>query len=428
MLNLTRLEKDGGPLTKRISLDANGKLHSDSSDCRMVHGWAERLPLADMGDLGAVIGPMPSNQAIALDTLNPRLPDRCEILTKPQLAKLNGASTHIICRSRDNIDFVPGARAVALLDFDSKQMPPAVRQRFNGLGGFLPALTTSIPNLAHIGMVLRASTSSGIYRTDNGLKLPGSDGLHLYLEVADGHDIERFLQALHHRLWLNGLGWIAVGKSGAFLSRSIVDIAVWCPERIAFEGAPPLSGPIAQDVEARRPKVMDGGALDTRMACPDLTTAEQAQFKMLEAQEKQRAKPDADRARMAFVDEQVARHVARGYSKGQALALVELQCRGVLLPSVELPFDDDDLTGRTVGDVLANPPAFAGETLADPNEGVEYGRGKAMVMRRANGSVWINTFAHGHGSTNSSTILRRSNWRSALRATMTASIPLSVAP
>jgi hypothetical protein len=111
-----------------------------------------------------------------------------------------------------------------------------------------------------------------------------------------------------------------------------------------------------------------------------------------------RDKPDADRARMAFVDEQVARHVARGYSRGQALSLVELQRRGVLLPSVELPFDDDDLTGKTVGDVLANPLAFAGETLADPNEGVEYGRGKAMVMRRANGSTWINTFAHGHAA------------------------------
>jgi hypothetical protein len=98
------------------------------------------------------------------------------------------------------------------------------------------------------------------------------------------------------------------------------------------------------------------------MVCPDLTTAERAQLRMLEAQEKQRVKPDADRARMAFVDEQVTGHVARGYSRGQALSLVELQCRGVLLPSVELPFDDDDLTGKTVGDVLANPMVFAGNS------------------------------------------------------------------
>jgi hypothetical protein len=397
MLNLTRLKKDGGPLTKCISLDANGKLRSDSNDCRMAHGWAERLRLADMGELGAVIGGMPSNEAIALGTLHPRLPDRCEVYTKQYLARLNGSSPHIICRSRDNIDFVPGARAVALLDFDSKQMPSSVRARFGSLGGFIPSLQTVIHSMGDAATVLRASTSSGIYRTDDGTKLPGSDGLHLYLEVTDGPDIQRFLKALNDRLWLNGLGWMAVGKAGAYLPRSIVDAAVGQPERIAFEGAPPLSGPIAQDAEARRPKVRDGAPLDTRMACPDLTTAERAQLRMMEAQEKQRVKPDADKARMAFVDEQVTRHVARGYSRDQALSLVELQCRGILLPSVELPFDDD-LTGKTVGDVLANPLAFSGETLADPNEGVDYGRGKAMVMRRADGSVWINTFARGHGS------------------------------
>jgi len=249
MLNLTRLKKDGGPLTKRISLDASGKLHSDSSDCRMVHGWAERLPLADMGELGAVIGGMPSNEAIALGTLHPRLPDRCEVITKPQLARLNGASPHIICRSRDNIDFVPGERAVALLDFDSKQMPPSVRQRYDSLGGFLPSLQVVIQSMGDAGTVLRASTSSGIYRTDNGQKLPGSDGLHLYLEVTDGPDIQRFLKALHDRLWLNGLGWMAVGKAGAYLPRSIVDAAVGQPERIAtaiersdcprYRGSPP---------------------------------------------------------------------------------------------------------------------------------------------------------------------------------------------
>ena len=34
-------------------------------------------------------------------------------------------------------------------------------------------------------------------------------------------------------------------------------------------------------------------------------------------------------------------------------------------------------------------------TLADPLEGVEYGRGKAKIMRRADGTVWIHSFAHG---------------------------------
>ena len=44
---------------------------------------------------------------------------------------------------------------------------------------------------------------------------------------------------------------------------------------------------------------------------------------------------------------------------------------------------------------LKDPARFVGATLADPLEGPDYGRCKAMVMRRADGTPWINSFAHG---------------------------------
>jgi hypothetical protein len=37
-----------------------------------------------------------------------------------------------------------------------------------------------------------------------------------------------------------------------------------------------------------------------------------------------------------------------------------------LLPDVILPFDDEDLTGKTVADLLATPNLFEGATLAEP--------------------------------------------------------------
>jgi hypothetical protein len=49
----------------------------------------------------------------------------------------------------------------------------------------------------------------------------------------------------------------------------------------------------------------------------------------------------------------------------------------------------------TVADVLADPDRFVGATLADPLEGVEYGRCKAKIMRRADGTLWIHSFAYG---------------------------------
>ena len=66
-----------------------------------------------------------------------------------------------------------------------------------------------------------------------------------------------------------------------------------------------------------------------------------------------------------------------------------------MLPDIDLPFDDEEFAGCTVGDVLADPLRFEGATLADPLEGIGYGPCKAQVMRRADGTPWIHSFAHG---------------------------------
>jgi hypothetical protein len=76
---------------------------------------------------------------------------------------------------------------------------------------------------------------------------------------------------------------------------------------------------------------------------------------------------------------------------------IERRCSGVLRPDVALEFDDEDLAGTTVADVLADPDKFIGETLADPIEGVVYGRCKAKVLPSGN-TVIIRSFAHGLGT------------------------------
>jgi hypothetical protein len=100
--------------------------------------------------------------------------------------------------------------------------------------------------------------------------------------------------------------------------------------------------------------------------------------------------------RLKFIGEQAKRIAERtGCTPETARRTVEQQCGGVLLSEVVLPFDLEEFEGATVGDVLADPERFVGATLADPLEGVSYGRCKAKVMRRASGAVWINSFAHG---------------------------------
>jgi hypothetical protein len=58
---------------------------------------------------------------------------------------------------------------------------------------------------------------------DTSQRVPGSDGVHVYLAVQDASDSVRFLKALHDRCWVAGLGWYMIGAGGQLLERSIVD-------------------------------------------------------------------------------------------------------------------------------------------------------------------------------------------------------------
>ena len=392
-IELTVFTKDGGPLTKQISLAADGTLIQDKSACVMCRGAAERVTVGGTDGLGALIETLTESQALALGGLRADLPDKVAITTKKML--LNGTvRPDLIARIAANI--VYRGPAFALIDFDTKGMPATVASEMQRHGGFWPALLTVLPVLEGVARLTRSSTSAGLSRSDTGAVIAGSDGVHVYPVVKDGADIERFLRALHDRCWLAGLGWIVVSRSGALLNRSIVDRMVGQAARLVFEGGPVLKPPLQQDKASRRPVSIAGVVLDTLAACPPLTIVEQSRLDELKARERERLAPEKAKAQAAFVERQAKKLVARkGISEAAARQVILRQCEGVLRPDVELPFDDPELAGCTVGDVLADPERFEGETLADPLEGVEYGPCKARIMRRADGTPWIHSFAHG---------------------------------
>ena len=396
-IEITALTKTGGPLTKRIALAQDGSLHSDGSACVMSRGSAQRARFDDLATFADRIGTLASHEAIALGVLRQGLPDNVQIDTKKKLEELNGsAAPDLIARTGDHIIYRPGQPALALIDIDTKGMPDAVADRIKAAGGFWSALVSVLPELETAGRVVRRSTSAGICRSDTGQTLPGSNGFHAFVLVQDGYDIERFLRTLHARCWLHGLGWMMVGAGGQLLDRSIVDRMVAGPERLVFEGAPVLEAPLMQDTASRRPSVTEGAALDTITACPPLTIVEQAKLRELRAKEAHRLASGAAKERAAFISKQSRRMAERtGMSPASAAQVIARQCAGILLPDVALPFDDKELDGTTVADVLADPARFEGATMADPLEGVEYGACCAKIMRRTDGTPWIHSFAHG---------------------------------
>jgi hypothetical protein len=242
VLSLTVFAKNGGPLTKRISLDETGFLKSDGSACVMAQGTARRFEFSGVEPLAALIEHLSSHEAIALGGLRRDLPDRVEITTKH---KLNRAlRPDVIARTADYLTYEPGRPALALLDHDIKGIPQPVRANIKAAGGLWQALLLACPALDGIAHVTRRSTSAGLYRTDTGEKFPEFGGLHVFLAVQDGCDVERFLKTLHLRCWLSGFGWMMVGAGGQLLERSIVDRVVGSPERLVFEGPPILTPPL----------------------------------------------------------------------------------------------------------------------------------------------------------------------------------------
>jgi hypothetical protein len=394
-IELTRFAS-AAPLSKEIALAADGSVQS-TSHAVLTQGTARRVPVPDIHTLAEIVAGIEPNEALALGRLRSDLPENVKITTRARLGRINGAARpDLIARTAANIIYAPRAAAFVLLDHDRKGMPPEIADRIAAAGGFWPALLDVLPALDGVAHLDRASTSAGLYRTDTGEKLEGSGGRHVFVPIAEGADSARFLADLHARLWLQGFGWCQTSAAAVLLDRSIIDSAVGSPERLVFEGAPILAPPLAQDAEARRPRAFTGGVLDSVAACPPLTVAEKAQLKELKAAEAQRLAPELAVARERYVERRVAELMQRpDMTEAWARKVVAEQIRKVLLSDIELEFDDPELAGSTVADVLATPAAFIGKTLADPLEGIGYGRSKAVVMHGADGWPWIRSFAHG---------------------------------
>jgi hypothetical protein len=399
-IEVTVLRKDRGILSKRISL-VDDKVVSDGSECAMGRGRAERRRVVDLAELARLIDSLKSNEALALGALRADLADAVVIATKKEIAA--SPESGAVARSADNIAYRAGEPAPVLKDFDTKDMSAQVARRIEDAGGYWNALVSILPGLAGAGHVVRRSTSSGLMNSDTGVTYPGSIGLHVYVEAEDGSDAVRYLQAAHDRAWLAGFGWYALGKDGKLLERSLVDRMVGQGERLVFEGAPKVVPPLRQDAASRRPEFFPGTRVDTRAVAPSLTPTEtQAKARFL-AEDKRRVEPERKRRRDAYVDKEVASLRSRhtGMTITEAKASIEKRSSGILTPDVILPFDakedlDDNVVADvTVENVLDDPESFAGLTLADPIEGVEYGRGKATIIIGDDGLPFINSFAHG---------------------------------
>ena len=103
----------------------------------MPKGKAQRVLIAGMDELAQLITSLTSDEAIALGTLRPDLPDTVRITTKSLHDRLNGsAPPDLIARTAENIVFNADHPALTLIDLDLKGMPEMSRDSSPNLAGF----------------------------------------------------------------------------------------------------------------------------------------------------------------------------------------------------------------------------------------------------------------------------------------------------
>jgi hypothetical protein len=366
------------PLTKAFAY-VDGKIEKTPS-AQMITGTATRK-LTTFREYADRVMAADCKTAMGYGQYSSDYPDSVNIV----VAKQTRPSDNYIARTREFFSFQSGP-GIFMGDHDPSPFGPVLTP-----DELLSILIDIHPDIANAAIFIRGSVSAGVHKKGEH-PLPNS-GHHLYIAVADAADISRYGHALVEKLWLRGYGFIALSKRGDALVRTVIDSAVFSPERLDFVGKPIIQGN-QLTYAAPESKLIEGCLLDTS-TLPSLTLEEKSQFQALVEAAKAKIKKKAGKLKNDWKAKTVAELVERGASEKEAKKTADKICSGSgqnLYDEFPLEFTSAGIV--TINQVLANPNDYDEQTLADPVEGREYGRMTAKFYWN-DGSPVINSMAHG---------------------------------
>lgn len=222
----------------------------------MVRGRCERLELAGLPALAELLPELDARHALMYG-LAP-VDDVTLITTRKWNTR--GRPDGPYPRTKDAISW-PAGPGLWMLDYDPEPGADVLSRE-----EFLARLIEAEPALAEAGYVWYPSSSSHIVNSETGEDLTGLRGQRLWFLVNDARGIPGAGEALLARLWTAGHGYIKVSKSGALLDRTLVDGAVWQPERLDFAGGAACGRGLHQNRGA--PVVTEGSVVDLSAFVP----------------------------------------------------------------------------------------------------------------------------------------------------------------
>ncbi len=306
-----------------------------------------------------------------------------------------------ISRSRECFQYHDGP-GVIFLDHDRGEnihppMPTLSRSELRDV------IISVFPEAASAAAIAKPSSSAGIYGPEEPVPSLEASGCHLHFVAADARDIPRFAKALFIKLWLAGHGHIKITKDGKLLERTVIDAAVFQPERLDYCSPavvyPPLKSLQRVDgVPVDLSMTWQGGLLDTTLL--QVTKDEDALYQAMVA--KAKADPaiaqEASRLKGVTIEEQAQKIIKANPAipKDVAVKQVTRSFETGVLSYWHLVSIDDETTVM-VKDILADLDKYAGAECRDPIEPDYADTGVAMIFPRshANSSPRIQSFAHG---------------------------------
>ncbi len=365
------------PLSKRYWLE-DGTIHKQAA-AQMYSGKANRVTCS-FKEFAEALPEQSEKQAFGYG-VHGLIPDVAIICTKGK----DDPRTNMISRTKDNFQF-RGA-GIGMIDHD-----PSEYGRSHTPETLLAALVAIHPEIAQAARIVRPSISAGVYRAG---ETPRTDkGFHIYITVVDTTQMPEYGKRLVDHLWRTGHGFIALSANGSMLERTCIDGSVFSAERLDFVGRPIISG-AGLEFTAPETTYTDGGMLDIS-TLPALTAEEAAQVATLKAKAKQAIKPSSVKKTGDWKEIKISAMIAAGATREKATEVINQTLSGGC-QDLYADFILEFTTGSvSVGEVLAHPTSYDKTALADPIEGVCYGRTTAKFYWN-NGQPVIHSHAHGQG-------------------------------
>lgn len=378
VVQFTKYTKHNGILTKRYSLN-NGALvkhqPTPSPDA------AERVTVSNVREFEACLSGLHKNQAVAFGLINAN-----QITVKALEDDTQRA------RSKENCYWRKSGAGVLLLDLDFSEDAPIASQ-----DEAWQILTDAVPALANAPALQRPSCSSFIYNKHTGEELQGLRGMRVYVFVNKAEEIPTLGKIIMQRLWLKGHGRIQIASNGSKRKVTIVDGAVFQPERLDYAAGASVSAELEQRYPAPIFRNEDAPPIQTKLIKP-LSSDENCAYQQLVDKSLLLAEPESADRRELHIQKRAPLLAAHsGITLDKAKQTLRKALSGAPLPVdfVLYPQKGDPVT---VGELIANPAKWNGKYFADPSE-PEY-RNDNRIARALLGandkSKWcIHSFAHG---------------------------------